>query len=496
MGVIFLSYRRLDRAGAFGRIYDRLRSRFGKNRVFLDVKGIGAGVQFSQFLTRVIQQTDVFLAIIGPHWLDSRANDGTRRLDDPTDFVRREVETALRQGVPIIPVLIDDAAMPSSTELPESLRGLAAHNAIAIRQDPDFDDDVDRLVTAITKLRARRHRSSVDRLAALSVYVAFALACAVFIGAALDLLGISLPIGGVSPLRDVLHRAPLPALVVTGLLALATLSSLVLVRAGAPSGAPVPEELEASMHTGWRGARQGVALATSSASALTLFALLVVTLARPSWCPTALCLPPQLVTRGVHDANMDVYLTTLQSPDYALAEDPAHYTDRDLPRTTAAQLVDTPAQPPYRVVIGVHSLLQQGSYSLILEDVQLVVDSVTPLPQPLNVWEAGSLRNYNSNPYHVTYDGQAPGAQLLALYTLVPGGHVQLAPGEEDELDLQVLSHVPAALRFHVQLTYRVANQAQTHTIALPDQLDVVFATGANWHVYDLVNGRLVAAPP
>jgi hypothetical protein len=179
-----------------------------------------------------------------------------------------------------------------------------------------------------------------------------------------------------------------------------------------------------------------------------------------------------------------------------IPEDPTRYSDLDLPNSIGAHLVEATAQLPYRVVIGVHSLLGQGNYSLIIEQVSVVVDDVTPLPQVLNVWDAGSLRNYDSNPYQVTYRDQSPGTSLLAAYTLVPGGHVQLAPGEADELDLKVQSTVSADLHFHVEVTYRVAIETQTHTIMLPNRFELVFATAANWHQYELVNGHLVASQP
>jgi hypothetical protein len=493
MGVIFLSYRRGDSAATCERIYDRLRSRFGKDSVFMDVDAIPIGVRFPQYLTSVVQQADIVLAIIGPQWLEIRAEDGTRRLGDPQDFVRLEVEVALGHRIPIVPVVVEGAAMPAAAQLPESLRGLTDHNAIAIRGNPDFDGDVNRLAHAIVPLRARPHRSFLDRVAALGIYAAFALACAALIAVALVLLGAQLPIGS-SPLLDLIHRYPLPTLVVTGLLTLATLSSVVLLRANARAGAPVPEELAASTRTGWRGPRQAIALATSSVSALTLFALLAVTLARPPWCPTALCPPPQILTRGVHDANLEVYLTAIESALFEIPGDPQHYTLANLPREISAQRIDRPNQSPYRVVVGIHSL-QQGRFGLIIEQVAAVIDTTPVTPNPLNIWNAGPGVEYTSTPFQATYRGEPAGASLIAHDVPYPEAQIQLRPGESDEIDLEMLSTMLADIQFHVEVTYKVTNESARHTVALPQRFEAVFSNTSNWHLYTLQDGRLVAQP-
>src|SRR5262249_45614256 len=227
-----------DSTASCERIYDRLRSAFGTDDVFMDVEAIPVGVRFPQYITKTVQQADVFVAIIGPTWLDIRADDGTRRLDDPNDFVLLEVLTALQHRIPIVPALVDGAAMPSKEQLPESLRDLVAYNAISVRRNPDFDGDVHRLIQAIEQLRPRPHNSALGRLAALTVYAAFALACAALVAVALVLLGIH-PLFGASPLFDLIQRYPLATLVVTGLLALATLGSVMLLHVNAQVGMPV-----------------------------------------------------------------------------------------------------------------------------------------------------------------------------------------------------------------------------------------------------------------
>lgn len=143
---IFMSYRRDDSRAYAGRLYDRLVYEFGQDSVFKDVFDIQPGADFPAVIAREIAASDVVLVVIGTRWLTITDRAGVRRLDDPADFVRVEVETALAQeGKLIIPVLIDGAAMPAPSDLPTSLRGLAYRNGVVIRDDPDFHADFQRL---------------------------------------------------------------------------------------------------------------------------------------------------------------------------------------------------------------------------------------------------------------------------------------------------------------------------------------------------------------
>jgi hypothetical protein len=100
MSKIFLSYRRQDTAGIAGRIYDRLRARFGSDAVFMDIDTIPFGVDFREHIDAAVGQCDVALAVIGPRW--SGQNKTSRRIDDAKDFVRIEIESALQRGIPVI----------------------------------------------------------------------------------------------------------------------------------------------------------------------------------------------------------------------------------------------------------------------------------------------------------------------------------------------------------------------------------------------------------
>jgi hypothetical protein len=147
---IFISYRRADSIEVCGRIYDRLAARFGSKDVFRDVINIPAGTNFATFIDRELAQCAVTLVIIGKQWASITNEDGKRRLEDPEDLVRIEVETALKSDkMLVIPLLIGGAKMPKSSDLPESLQGLTMLNAMEIRHDPDFHKDLNRLIEAI-----------------------------------------------------------------------------------------------------------------------------------------------------------------------------------------------------------------------------------------------------------------------------------------------------------------------------------------------------------
>ncbi|MEZ5959987.1 MAG: TIR domain-containing protein [Hyphomonadaceae bacterium] len=147
---IFIGYRRDDTADVAGRIYDALETRFGKERLFKDVDNIPPGVDFGKYIKGILPRCRVALILIGPNWINARDANGRRRLDDPNDWVRVEAETALAiNGLQVVPVLINGAQMPSSTDLPLSLRPLVHRNAAIIRRDPDFRDDVARLANAL-----------------------------------------------------------------------------------------------------------------------------------------------------------------------------------------------------------------------------------------------------------------------------------------------------------------------------------------------------------
>jgi hypothetical protein len=146
---IFISYRRQDSGDVTGRIYDRLVQQFGREAIFKDVDSIPLGVDFRRVLDEAVGKCNLLLAVIGRQWLSSQNESGARRLDDSRDFVRIEIESAMRRDIPVIPLLVQGAGMPGENDLPTSLQALVFRNAIPIRPDPDFHNDVDRLIKGV-----------------------------------------------------------------------------------------------------------------------------------------------------------------------------------------------------------------------------------------------------------------------------------------------------------------------------------------------------------
>src|SRR5690349_7388558 len=108
---IFLSYRRKDAAGHAGRLRDRLAAQYGQDRVFQDIDSIKPGADFAKNITNAVGSCHVLLALIGDEWLKSK-DKGHRRLDNPNDYVRLEIEAALNRNILVIPILLDGATMP------------------------------------------------------------------------------------------------------------------------------------------------------------------------------------------------------------------------------------------------------------------------------------------------------------------------------------------------------------------------------------------------
>ncbi len=134
---IFISYRRDDSAGYAGRLFDFLAARFGSENVFMDIDTIEPGDDFRKVIANAVQTCDVVLVMIGRQWLTIPGPDGQRRLDDPGDWVRVEVATALANpNVRVIPVLVRGASMPGEHELPGELRELAWRNALELSDFP------------------------------------------------------------------------------------------------------------------------------------------------------------------------------------------------------------------------------------------------------------------------------------------------------------------------------------------------------------------------
>jgi len=155
---IAISYRRADTEVMAGRIRDRLADRYGDESIFMDIDNIPFGKDFRVHISEAIVQSEILLDIVGRGWLGARG--GNRRIDDETDFVRLEVETALSNAIPIIPVLVGAARMPQSAQLPESLKNFAFLNAAPVDTGRDFHQHMERLIRGIDQLPDRHATSS------------------------------------------------------------------------------------------------------------------------------------------------------------------------------------------------------------------------------------------------------------------------------------------------------------------------------------------------
>jgi non-specific serine/threonine protein kinase len=145
---IFVSYRRQDSSAYAGRLVDDLGERFGEKHVFVDVDGIDAGADFHDVIVDTIERADVLVAVVGRQWLLAANERGGRRLDEPDDFVRMELELALEQGVRVIPVLVQGASMPAAEHLPAAIARFARRQAVEL-SDRRWRSDVGELVAAL-----------------------------------------------------------------------------------------------------------------------------------------------------------------------------------------------------------------------------------------------------------------------------------------------------------------------------------------------------------
>lgn len=154
---IFLSYRRDDSAGHAGRLFDRLSEHFGRERLFMDVDHIEPGEDFVQVIEAAVGSSAVLLVVIGRRWLTS-GDVTARRIDNPNDFVRLEVASALASNIRVIPVLVQDATMPGPQDLPDDLLSLTRRNAIEL-SDLRWNRDVDQLISGLERFFAKQQEA-------------------------------------------------------------------------------------------------------------------------------------------------------------------------------------------------------------------------------------------------------------------------------------------------------------------------------------------------
>ena len=145
---IFISYRRDDTSYIAGRLHDRLADHFGPEQVFRDIETLAPGVDFGERIDEAMRSCDALVALIGDGWTGVRDPAGSRRIDDADDWVRLEIAGALARGVLVVPVLVENAKIPSADELPKPIRKLARRNAMDLT-DLRWDYDVQTLIEAL-----------------------------------------------------------------------------------------------------------------------------------------------------------------------------------------------------------------------------------------------------------------------------------------------------------------------------------------------------------
>jgi hypothetical protein len=149
---VFLSYRRDDAGYPASSLYRELTVAFGAENVFKDVDSIALGDDYVHRIISAVTSSDVLLALIGRSWLTIADDRGRRRIDAPGDLVRLEIETAIRTGRIVVPVVLDGTTMPGRAELPPSIEALHKRQAAEL-SSAHFESDVGRL---ISKLRTTR----------------------------------------------------------------------------------------------------------------------------------------------------------------------------------------------------------------------------------------------------------------------------------------------------------------------------------------------------
>jgi hypothetical protein len=150
VGRVFISYRREDAGYPAGWLFDQLAARLGADRVFKDVDSIEPGDDFAEVITAAVASCTVLLAVIGDRWRTAAGQDG-RRLDDPGDFFRLEIEAALARGVRVVPVLVGGARMPRLEQLPASLAALARRQTIELSH-ARFSSDLVGLIKVLDRV--------------------------------------------------------------------------------------------------------------------------------------------------------------------------------------------------------------------------------------------------------------------------------------------------------------------------------------------------------
>lgn len=134
-----------------------------EDNIFNDIDAIEPGADFTNAITRAVGSCNILLAVIGPRWLTDIGISNQRRLDDPTDWVRTEIEAALSRKIRVIPVVVGKAVMPTAPELPPDIRELAERQAHEL-SDQRWNYDCLQLLSRLEKTLDIRIKSTQGKL--------------------------------------------------------------------------------------------------------------------------------------------------------------------------------------------------------------------------------------------------------------------------------------------------------------------------------------------
>jgi formylglycine-generating enzyme required for sulfatase activity len=163
MSTVFISYRREITAGEARALFNDLIERLGKNSVFMDVDSIALGRDFRGALQKTLASCDLMLVLIGRNWADVKDEEGRTRLENSGDFVRLEIEAALKRDIVVMPVLVQGAHMPAAEQLPPEIRDLAYRNGFELshtRWESDIGEMIRRLDLDVPEISGHVERSA------------------------------------------------------------------------------------------------------------------------------------------------------------------------------------------------------------------------------------------------------------------------------------------------------------------------------------------------
>lgn len=159
---IFICYRRDDSGSTAGRVRDAIAHTFGDRAVFFDHSSIEPGVKWPAKLEEGLKHASIVISIIGPNWLRSSDKWGRRRIDEPDDWVRKEIETALLNKKLLLPVLVAGASLPPRDKIPDSLAPFLDHQVVELR-DAFWQHDIQLVLERIKSVLTPDQLKSVKR---------------------------------------------------------------------------------------------------------------------------------------------------------------------------------------------------------------------------------------------------------------------------------------------------------------------------------------------